>query len=239
MAQQIFDVLENNAKHVAGITFCRMSVRWVTKTRVGLPNNAMANLTYRNFELVGPPKYGEEAKSVAREIQKNLDLAAMDEPFTDSCQSLITPQDYEVEQRKMLEPWQMHFGADDYVDYTWHSPSVRLYSAKAIMKPPNPGYVYPSWASCALAGIKSTIDPSIFVAGKVIGATMVDLLTMPEELEKLQVEFRNRTGGGIGGSKWVSPLLPKDFDPPVDMRWPEYVTTPRGEEWWIPTPGSG
>jgi aminobenzoyl-glutamate utilization protein B len=20
------------------------------------------------------------------------------------------------------------------------------------------------------------------------------------------------------------------------LRWPEYVTTPRGEEWWIPTP---
>jgi aminobenzoyl-glutamate utilization protein B len=22
----------------------------------------------------------------------------------------------------------------------------------------------------------------------------------------------------------------------VDLRWPEYVQTPRGEEWWIPTP---
>ncbi len=28
--------------------------------------------------------------------------------------------------------------------------------------------------------------------------------------------------------------LPKDFAPPVDYRWPEYVTTARGEEWWIP-----
>ena len=44
-------------------------------------------------------------------------------------------------------------------------------------------------------------------------------------------------GGGIGGSKWVAPLLPADFEPPIGFRWPEYVTTARGVEWWIPTPG--
>jgi aminobenzoyl-glutamate utilization protein B len=236
MAQQIYDVLENNARHVAEITFCRLSVRWVTKTRVGLPNNAMAEITYRNFELVGPTKYGEEAKKVGREIQRNLGLEPMDEPFTEACQKLTAPKDYEADQRKMLEPWQTHFGADDYVDYTWHSPSVRLLSAKAILKPPHPGYTYPAWAHNAMSGIRSTIDPSIFVAAKVLGTTFVDLLTRPEDLAKAQAEFKERTGGGIGGSKWVAPLLPKDFEPPVDMRWPEYVTTTRGEEWWIPTP---
>jgi aminobenzoyl-glutamate utilization protein B len=30
-------------------------------------------------------------------------------------------------------------------------------------------------------------------------------------------------------------MLPADFRPPVDLRWPEYITTARGEEWWIPT----
>jgi aminobenzoyl-glutamate utilization protein B len=39
--------------------------------------------------------------------------------------------------------------------------------------------------------------------------------------------------------KWVAPLLPEDFDPPVDLRWPEYITTVRGEEWFLPTPKSG
>jgi aminobenzoyl-glutamate utilization protein B len=55
-------------------------------------------------------------------------------------------------------------------------------------------------------------------------------------LKKAQDEFRERTGGGVRGSKWVGPLLPRDFDTVVDMRWPEYITTSRGEEWWIPTP---
>jgi aminobenzoyl-glutamate utilization protein B len=37
----------------------------------------------------------------------------------------------------------------------------------------------------------------------------------------------------------MAPLLPEDFAPPVDLRWPEYIRTARGEEWWIPTPASG
>ena len=45
--------------------------------------------------------------------------------------------------------------------------------------------------------------------------------------------------GGVGGTKWMAPLLPKDFPPPVDLRWPEYIQTARGEEWWIPTPATG
>jgi len=41
------------------------------------------------------------------------------------------------------------------------------------------------------------------------------------------------------GRELLTPLLPKDFAPPVDLRWPEYVRTTRGEEWWIPTPAAG
>jgi len=31
-----------------------------------------------------------------------------------------------------------------------------------------------------------------------------------------------------------APLLPRDFKVPHDFRWPEYIRTARGEEWWIP-----
>ena len=86
-----------------------------------------------------------------------------------------------------------------------------------------------------MGGNPSTIDPSIVTAAKVMGATFVNLLTKPALLKEGWKEFNEKTGGGIGGSKWVPPLLPKDFDPPVELRWPEYVTTVRGEEWWIPT----
>ena len=64
--------------------------------------------------------------------------------------------------------------------------------------------------------------------------SLCDLLTKPDLLAAAKAEFVERTGGGIGGSNWISPQLPKDFRPPIDYRWPEYVTTVRGTDWWIP-----
>ena len=64
-------------------------------------------------------------------------------------------------------------------------------------------------------------------------------MRIPRLLEHAKTEFNERTGGGVDGAKWVAPLLPDDFVPPVDLRWPEYITTPRGEEWSLPTPFSG
>ncbi len=47
-------------------------------------------------------------------------------------------------------------------------------------------------------------------------------------------EFEERTGGGIGGKRWLAPLMPADFAAPVHYGWPEYVTTARGEGWYVP-----
>ena len=61
---------------------------------------------------------------------------------------------------------------------------------------------------------------------------MIDLLTDREMLAAAQREFEERTGGGVNGSSWQAPLC--DYEPPINFRWPEYVTTERGREWWIP-----
>ncbi len=234
--QRIFDVLETNARNAASVTGCEVSVRWVTKTRVGLANHTMAELTYGNLAMVGAPGFDEEAREFGRALQRNLDIEPLEDPFTEECQRLITPRDFEAQVRRQLPPWQANYTSDDYVDYTWHAPTVRLHTGRPSLKSPRPGFQYPAWVRNALGGVRQCIDPGMFVAGKTIAATLVDLLTQPQELAKAQDEFKHRTGGGVGGDKWVAPLLPKEFRPPVDLRWPEYVQTPRGEEWWIPTP---
>lgn len=234
--QRIYDVLENNARHAAEVTGCTVTPRWVTKTRVGLKNHAMADLTYQNMELVGPPQYSEAAREFGRDIQRNLGLAPMDDPFIADNQRLTSPQEYEDSQQQSLPPWQVNFTSDDYVDYTWHAPTVRLHTARPRLVVQEPGYTYPTWVNNAMGGVPDCIDPGMFLAGKTIAATLLDLFTRPEELEKARAEFNQRTGGGIGGSQWVAPLLPQDFKPPVDLRWPEYIQTERGQEWWIPTP---
>jgi len=235
MQEKIHAFLRRNARSVAESCGCRVTERVVTKTRVGLFNRTMAELVDRNLRLVGTTIYDEEAKQFGREIQRNLGLEPMADPFTEDCQRLLTPEEGEEMLRKALPEWVENYSSDDYVEYTWHAPSARLYTAKAVLRPVQ-GFRYPSWARLAMTGERSTIDPSIMVGGKTLAASFVELLMEPKELERAREEFNERTGGGIGGSRWVAPLLPPDLDPPIDMRWPEYIKTERGEEWWIPTP---
>jgi aminobenzoyl-glutamate utilization protein B len=234
MCETVFDVLDRNADHIAAMTHCMVTKAWITKTRAGLPNHAMAEVTYRNFERLGAPVWGEEAKAFARDLQTSLDIAPMQEPFFEGLTKLTAPWEAEKAFRAQLPPWQMNYAADDYVDYTWHAPTVRLYVARPTLQPPGPGVRYPEWVRHAMGGVPACIDPMWMRAAEVIATTIVDLLTQPEWLAKAKSEFDERTGGGIGGTKWVPPLLPPDFEAPIGYRWPEYVTTPRGEEWTVP-----
>lgn len=236
--EQIWRVLANNARHVAASTGCRAFVRWVTKTRVGLPNTVLTDLTWKNLQDVGAPVYPEAALEFGRQMQRNLGQAPMADPFIASVSRLTPPEENEAKLRASLPSWQKHLSADDYVEFCWHAPTVRLLAGRPRLRPSN-GRPNPTWTYNALGGLPAAVDPGLFVAARTMALTLVDLATQPKTLAAAQAEFRQRTGGGIGGTEWVGPLLPPDFDPPVDLRWPEYVTTERGEEWCIPTPQAG
>lgn len=236
---QIEKVLRQNARAAAAATHCVASLRWVTKTRVGLPNAVLTEATWANLQAVGAPRYGQDAVGFAREIQRNLGLAPMDDPFAPLNTKLTPPAEFEAGLRAFLPPWQHHLSADDYVEFCWHCPTVRLLTARPRLRVPDAKYEYPMWSYNALGGLPAAIDPGLFVAGKTMALTLIDLALKPGLLEAAKAEWRERTGGGMGGSKWVPPLLPKDFVAPHDLRWPEYVATARGEEWWIPTPVEG
>lgn len=83
--------------------------------------------------------------------------------------------------------------------------------------------------------IRETIEPTIDRAAKTIGCTIIDLSTDRELRANARQEFEERTGGGINGGNWQAPLC--DYQPPIGFRWPEYVSTERGREWWIPGTG--
>ncbi|HEY6431847.1 MAG TPA: M20/M25/M40 family metallo-hydrolase [Acetobacteraceae bacterium] len=237
--QQIEQVLRNNARHAAALCGCQASLRWVTKTRIGLPNTKLTEITWRNMQRVGAPAFGDEARDFARAIQRNLGIAPMDNPFIDDNEQLLSPEALEARQRTSLPPGQFHIGADDYVEYTWHAPTVRLFNMRPTLRAPDDSYEYPAWTRNALGGLPAAIDPGLFMGAKTIACTFLDLLANPAELAAARSEFQSRTGGGVRGAKWVAPLLPREFGPPVDLRWPEYVTTARGTEWCIPTPHTG
>ncbi len=233
MAERITGILDNNAAAAASISHCSWRRNWVSKSRHGLANHTLAQATYDNLQVIGAPVFNAgQAREKARELQRNLGLEPMEAPFLAETEQLITPQLAEAELRRDLPEWQEHFTSDDYTEYCWHAPTVRLYIARPTLASPEPGYKYPTWVMNALGGIRDTIEPMIGCAAKTIGCTVIDLLTSTDLLAAAKQEFDQRTGGGVGGSNWQAPLC--DYEPPLDFRWPEYITTARGNQWWIP-----
>jgi aminobenzoyl-glutamate utilization protein B len=113
MQERIFSVLDQNAEHAAAIAHCTVRKGWVTKTRTGLPNHVLAELTYENLELAGPPVWGEEARAFGREIQAGLGLEPMDDPILPAVTELTTPAEGEALLRAELPPWQQSYTSDD------------------------------------------------------------------------------------------------------------------------------
>lgn len=231
MAETVVRILDKNAEAAAIAAHCTWEKTWIAKSRPGLPNHVMADLTYKNLEIAGPPKYDESARAKAREIQKNLGIEPMEDPFIDEIQNLIEPMECEEKLRKVLPEWQKNFTSDDYTEFCWHAPTVRLYVGRPALRPPAPGKAYPAWVMNALGGIPECIDPTFRSTSKTVGMTIIDLLTKPEVLKAAKEEFEQRTGGGVGGTEWIPCLC--DYEAPIDFKWPEYITTARGENQWV------
>ncbi len=227
MLQKIYAVLDKNSEAAAAMAHCTVKRHWVSKSKPGLANHAMAEVTFRNLELAGAPQYGPEAVKVAQALQRELGLVPMDRPYADELSRTMAPKEAERLVRQQIPAWQTHYTSDDYTDMTWFAPTVRFYVGRAALKAPM-GYSYPDWALNALGGIPAAIDPTIGTAAKTIAATIIDLMTDKAALTRAQVEFNLRKGAASDPDPWC------DYPPPLDFPWPEYVETPRGREWWIP-----
>lgn len=230
MAEQVLAVLDKNAAAAAAMTHCSWRGDWVTKSRPGLANHTLARACYENLVRAGPPVYGGEAIELARAIQKNCGLDPMEMPFLDACSALIEPETAEAILRRDLPPSQVNSTSDDYTDICWHTPVARLYIGRAMLDVPDnapEGFRYPAWAMNALGGMPETITPTVLSAAKTVGLTLLDLVTDGDLRERAAAELAERRAENP-----IPPLC--DYEPPIGFRWPEYVTTARGEDWWIP-----
>ncbi|MEM1375646.1 MAG: amidohydrolase [Pseudomonadota bacterium] len=226
-AEHVVRGLDHIARSAAGLTHCSWKRHWIAKSRPGLANHTLAQACYRNLEEVGAPSWGPEATKFAQEIQRAVGQEPQDDPWLPMTRELIHPEEAERRIRQGLAPTQRHFTSDDYTEYTWHAPTVRFYVGRPALAAPA-GFSYPAWAMNALGGHPPCIDPMTEVAAQVIAMTALDCLTDPQMLAAAQAEFEERMA-----AEAISPLC--DYPPPISFRWPEYVTTPRGFEWVIPS----
>lgn len=232
MAEQVTAALDRNAAAAAAMTGCRWERVWVCKSRPGLANHAMTDVVWDALRAVGPPRWDEDARAVMREVQRNAGVAPMHDPLIPECEALIDPIEAEGILRHDLPPSQRNSTSDDYTDMSWHAPLARFYIARPALRAAPDAQSYAPWVMNALGGIPATIDPMVRTAAKVLAVAALRLLEDKPARDDAMAEFRERTGGGIGGAKWMAPLC--DYDPPIHFRWPEYVETARGRDWWIP-----
>jgi aminobenzoyl-glutamate utilization protein B len=226
MAEKITAVLDRNAQAAAAMTGCRWEKHWVCKSRPGLANHAIANTVWEAMQHVGAPDWNDAAKEVAREVQTNLGISPMDDPFIPEMSRLIDPQAAEAILRHDLPPSQTNSTSDDYTDMTWHAPTARFYVARPALQAPK-GVTYPSWVMNALGGIPATINPMVQTAAKILALSALRILEDKTARDAAMSEFQQRTADNP-----IPPLC--DYEPPIHFRWPEYVTTARGRDWWIP-----
>lgn len=228
MADQVTAALDRNAAAAAAMTGCRWERHWVSKSRPGLANHAMAELVWEAMQAAGPPVWDDAAKAVAEEVRAALGHAPSGAPLIPDCERLTDPRAAEAALRARLPSWQRHFTSDDYTEMCWHAPTARFYVARPALALPE---ACPAWAMNALGGIPPTIDPMIRTAGEVLARSALRLLQDAAARDAAQEEFRRRREEGGD----IPPLC--DYPPPIDFRWPEYAETPRGRDWWIPSAG--
>lgn len=228
--EQILQVLQRVARNVAGTTNCRVSMRWVAKTRPGLKNHVLTDAMYSTLTALGPAKFGPGAYEHARALERQLGHEPSEEPFVDEALSIISPEDWDATQREALPPWQECVGADDYTEYTWHTPTVRFHTARPTLKVEP---VMEHWANNSLNGVPDAIDPTWMYGGQAIALLALDLIENRDLLSAAREEFLMRREAA--DVRYQSTLLSADFAPPHDLPWPQYVETARGYEWGVPT----
>jgi aminobenzoyl-glutamate utilization protein B len=229
--EQILEVLQRCARHVAGIANCRVSMRWVTRIRPGLPNMTLSGVVHGALTDIGVPTWDAEAYEFAHQLEDSLGVPRSADPFREVLYSITTPEQKDAATRSTLPPWQDCTGADDYSEYSWQTPTVRFLTAKPLLKAAGEDMMH--WANNAMNGLPAAMDPTWTYAAKVIAVSALALIDDPGLLAGATAEFERRRDAAP--EAYRTPLLPKDFAPPHDLPWPEYHTTARGYEWLLPT----
>ncbi|MGF9976968.1 M20 family metallopeptidase [Viridibacillus arvi] len=177
-----------------------------------IPNNTLEAIMYNNFRVMGVPTFNETEKEFARQIRKtmatgerqgvlqqlnNLSIKGSDEILQklkeEELSSLLMP--YINKTFKMS-------GSTDVGDVSWVVPTVQCATNCFAM-----GTQLHSWQAVAQGGT-SIGHKGMLHAGKVMGATAIDLLLNPENIDLAKAELKKR----LGDQSYICPM-PSEIQP--------------------------
>ena len=190
------DDIAQGAALMTGTTFTRKFIDGIAET---IPNHPLEALLHKNLTELGVPAYTEEELTFADKVAATFDAegyvpgCGQDDPaYAAQVQALQAQSSHAMNDFVMPLFTGDAFcaGSTDVGDVSWECPTAQLYIAAW----PNgcPGH---SWQNVS-CGCSSIGHKAVVHAGKVLCATVIDLLTQPEALAAAQAEFAQRTAAG-------------------------------------------
>ncbi len=189
-AKENFDKLVNIGRGAALMTGTTMDMDYVASAWPQLANKVIAEAIQKNIDTVGLPKWTDDEVKFAKTFQTSLK---------------VKPVGLNTEPVKFGAALQT-FASNDSGDVTWNVPTGTLDFSAGI-----PGVSPHNWQA-AVAKTSSIAHKGSVAGAKVLAASMLDLLTSPELLQRAKDQFRADTKG----TEYFS-LLPADAKPPLDM----------------------
>ncbi len=190
----MFERVANCAKAGALATGTELEpVRIISAVHQSHSNKAAAELFQKNIELVGMPQWSDDEQSFAKALQK--ELKAEEKGMPSAIEKLRGPGEVFI-----------GGGSTDVGDVTLIAPTATIVFPGGV-----PGAIGHHWSAVACY-YGSAAWKGINAGAKAIAASAIDLLTRPEELKKMRVEFEEM----IKKTPY-KPFLPPDAQPPTEL----------------------
>ncbi len=191
------------AQAAAMMTETTLEKKFIDGCSNTVPNKALEELLWTNFNEVGLPTYTEEEIAYAKAINESVEMKPQGLPgdATEDVQEIWEFVDQVSEHgtlpiNNFLMPYhyseKQRFGSTDVGDCSWLVPTAQIRTA--TWPAWTPGH---SWQNVS-CGYTSISHKGMMTAGKVLAATAIDLMEKPEVLQKATEEYQakmKRYGG--------------------------------------------
>lgn len=187
-AKETFDKLVNIGNGAATMTGTTMDIEFVASAWPQLGNTVLAEVIQKNIDAVGMPRWSEEEVKFARDFQKAVGVPEA------GLETKVTALGVRTQSTS----------SNDGGDVTWNVPTGLLSFPASV-----PGIQAHNWVA-AVTPTGSIAHKGMIVGAKVLAASLLDLLTSPELLQRARTELAAATKD----SPYFT-LIPPEAKPPT------------------------
>jgi aminobenzoyl-glutamate utilization protein B len=174
-----------------------------------LPNKELCEIVLANMREIGTPSYSKDELKFAQEIMKTISkeekVAGLRQSKRPGWEDLVDV----LLDDSIPDPWNegevMH-GSTDVADVSWVTPTLEFSTATSPL-----GLPFHTWQFVAICGM-GIGHKSLLFAAKTLAGAVIDLLTKPDYIAKVQAEFEKRRAG-----REYKCAIPKDVKPPLEV----------------------